>query len=416
MKKQLIATIAAASVLASALAAAPLSVSAAGTNYSTSLTDASINTTSFTKYLVMESDANVPNTTFSFTVAPGSPVAASATDGTLAVLAGIGNPVIGSAAFTAEDTTTLEAGANEAVVFKTEATTDEKYAEKTVSIDFSAVPFVEPGVYRYIITENVNTSAGITNDAVTTRTLDVYVEDASDDSGKALKITGYRMYSGTITTAPKADGTQSAVTKSDSFTNSYETHNLTFGKEVTGNQGSKDKYFCFTLSISNATPGTVYTVDLSRADGTSGTNDATIEANQGQTNAPSLTVHDNGSVTKTYYLQDGQYITIQGLAPGTQYTLGENSEDYTSTTRISASVSSLDWDASVEGNDALSDPANGAIESADIHTGFTNDRSGTIPTGILMSIAKPAILGIVILACIAFLIIRSRKHAAEDEA
>ena len=40
--------------------------------------------------------------------------------------------------------------------------------------------------------------------------------------------------------------------KSQGFTNSFDTSDLTLRKQVTGNQASRDKYFEFTLNIDKA--------------------------------------------------------------------------------------------------------------------------------------------------------------------
>ena len=49
-----------------------------------------------------------------------------------------------------------------------------------------------------------------------------------------------------------------------------------------------------------------------------------------------------------------------------------------------------------------------------IYTGFTNDRSGVIPTGVILSVAPWAIAGVVILAGVVFFAIRSRKKYEEE--
>ena len=60
-------------------------------------------TTTFDKYLVLNQDANVPNVTFTFSIAAGA--ALDATSTTPRIEAGIGTPVIGSATFGPTDTT-----------------------------------------------------------------------------------------------------------------------------------------------------------------------------------------------------------------------------------------------------------------------------------------------------------------------
>ena len=462
------AIIASAAVIAS-LAAVPMSASAAGTTYSSTLTtENGKKVTTLDKYLVMKADANVPNAQFTFSVAPGTAIAADKTSGTLAVLAGIGTPALtnGTMTFSTADTATAEAskGADDTPVFVTADTSDEKYVKKTLTLDFSGVAFTEPGVYRYLITE-AGTNQGITNgyvDASTTetvRTLDVYVEDAGTtvaegtDAGKPqLKITGYVMYNGTQTGAPKAEASASAAapnngaevagaTKNDTITNVYSSQDLTFGKAVTGNQGSKDKYFKYTVEISNiSAQNAKLSVDLTGADSAvpASPNAATKTDYAGKVNPAVLiadttkTVAADGytaeavttgeapdtvttyKITAEYYLQHGQYITIQGLPKGASYSVTEDEEDYTKTSGITKDLSTLDWNGE-SGNDALADAVSGTIADADIHTGYTNDRSGTIPTGILSTVAGS--LGIVALgiAGVAGGAVYLKKKKSEDE-
>ena len=459
--------IASAAVIAS-VAAVPMSASAAGTTYSSTLTtENDKKATTLDKYLVMKADANVPNAQFTFSVAPGTVIDADKTNGTLAVLAGIGTPVLsngGTMTFSTADTTTAEAAkGTDTPVFVTADTSDEKYVKKTLTLDFSGVAFTEPGVYRYLITE-AGTNQGITNgyvDASTTetvRTLDVYVEDAGTtvadgtDAGKPqLKITGYVMYNGTQTGAPKASAATpeatpngaevTGATKNDTITNVYSSQDLTFGKAVTGNQGSKDKYFKYTVEISNiSAENTKLSVDLSGADSAvpASPNAATNGNYAGKVNPAELiadttkTVDADGytaeavtageapdtvtayKITAEYYLQNGQYITIQGLPKGASYSVTEDEEDYTRTSGIAAALSPLNWNGE-SGNDALNDAVSGSIADADIHTGYTNDRSGTIPTGILTTVAGS--LGVVALGAIGVTggIIYMKKKKSEDE-
>ena len=464
------AMIASAAVFAS-IAAAPMSASAAGTTYSSTLiTDAALKTTTLDKYLVMKADANVPNAQFTFSVAPGAAADADKTNGTLAVLAGIGTPTLtnGTMTFSTADTATKEADkGTDTPVFVTADTSDEKYVKKTLTLDFSGVAFTEPGIYRYIITES-GTNQGITNgyvDASTTevvsRTLDVYVEDVNspvaegEDAGKPqLKIAGYVMYNDTQTAGPKAETNTSAAapnngaevadaTKNQTISNVYSSQDLTFGKVVTGNQGSKDKYFKYTVEIGNiSAENAKLSVDLSGADTAvpASPNAATKTDYAGKVNPAELiaattkTVDADGykveavttgeapdtvttyKITAYYYLQNGQYITIQGIPKGASYSVTEDEEDYTKTNGIDKSLSPLNWDGdSTNGNDALTDAASGTIADADIHTGYTNDRSGAIPTGILSTVAGS--LGIVALgiAGVAGGAVYLKKKKSEDE-
>lgn len=442
-----------------------------GTNYSATLVTHENNyITSFDKYLVMKKEANVPNAEFSYTIVPYPTdttdkrnIIVPAADGKLAVIKGVegavfkandsentGTSEAGKIKFVQADTATSVVegtqGTTETVVWNDTTTGNERYAKKTITLDFSAVQFTEPGVYRYLITEanpaqqGISYDIGVTSDGNNTfRTLDVYVTDYSDfynklsdktgydaPTGKQLFIEGYIMYEGKHGTAPSVDGGEDVAGKSKSYTNSYTTYDLTFGKEITGNRGSKDKYFKLTLKIENAIAGTKYDVELMADASVPSANDlntATDPSYAGKLNPTSITVPEGEtSVSTDYYLQDGQYITVKGLAKDTKYTLSEVAEDYTPTNGISADNSSLDWDTSesAPGNDALmSDAAasttKGTITgtvTADVHTGFTNDRSGSVPTGIITKAAAPAGVGIAVLAGIIALAAKRRK---EDE-
>lgn len=337
-------------------------------------------TTTFDKYLVMDADANVPNTTFDFTIAPGTAV--DATDDSPAIYAGIGSPAIGSAIFTPEDVTTSGTPTNP-------DESNKKYATQTVTVDFSSIFFTAPGIYRYIITETPSTDSGITNDAAATRTLDVYVEyDGASDTN--LKVSGYVLHTG-----DEANPTEEQ--KSAGFTNTYTTNNLTLTKDVTGNQGNRDKYFEFTVNITGAVEGTVYTVDLSGAEANPSVDGET------KTNLSSLTVGEDGNITETYYLKDDQSIVIQGITAATQYQITESdySKDGYTTTYT------LDSESAMTGN-----TFDARTMDNESHTVlFTNNKAGVVPTGILLETAPYLILGVIVIAGVIALFVTRRRRA-----
>lgn len=472
------------------------------------------NTTVLKKVLEIEDGANIPACSFTFTATAGSAV--DATSSTLAVLAGVDPDKItyktvsddsskahlafataGSAAITATTVTSagsessaipiayaandVTLGNNNAANGSTINITNDNvvlsdgnattyYAEKEVELDFSGCGFTEPGVYRYIITETTTSGSantGINNDTNATRTLDVYVEDASyytrtgDSSNytytynKKLKIAGYVMYVGTQTAGPSNSTTTTSgtaatmedntsktpnnlevanATKSVGFKNSYETEDLTFSKTVTGNQGSKDKYFAFTVKIENAVAETVYDVsyvDDNNANTTDGNADVTItkkpnsatkisalNGDDDVTQPSTITIPAGATeVTQTFYLQHGQKIAIRGLAKGTKYTITEAPEDYTPSAVATAGTDKNTGDASDTGtaitlsNNAMSDD----YIQGDAIIDFTNTREGTIPTGILLSVAAPAGVGIVVIGGIVYLLIKNKRRKTEEE-
>ena len=337
----------------------------------------------------MDVDANVPNATFAFTVAPGTAIAA--TENRVAVLAGIGTPTIADVTFAPTDSTTAGLPSDTDT-----ATAGQKYATQTATVDFSGISFTEPGIYRYIVTETATTNQGVTNDESETRTLDVYV---TDNDG-ALEVSSYVLHTGTDAPAAGADKGSADVSntgdklgdKSAGYTNTYDTSNLTFSKTVSGNQASRDKYFAFTVTISGAVAGTVYDVDLTKADVniSANPNAATTVIINDVTQPTSLKADDNGTVTQTFYLQHGQEITIKGLAKGTEYAVTENPEDYKQTAPENAS---------------------GTIASDDVTAAFTNTRSGVIPTGVLLTVAPFAAIMAVGAVGILVMVGKKRKRA-----
>ena len=344
-------------------------------------------TTTFDKYLVMDAQAEVPNASFTYAVTAGTAKAYDVAGKKFAVLAGVDADKVTMAGVGTETANTITYKPGDKTLNDVNAlvkdyeTLSEKYAKKTATLDFSKCRFTEPGIYRYIVTES-GTNQAVTNDADATRVVDVYVNDASGEGENKLTIAGYVLHSNAddapdVSLGENNGSTGSYVgTKSQGFTNSYDTSDILIAKQVSGNQASRDKYFEFTVNITGAVPGTVYDVDLSNADATTQSNAATIKDNEGKTNPATLKVGEDGTVTQKFYLAHNQDIVIQGVAKDSKYKVTENAEDYKSTPA-----------------DAISDEADkgdapsGTVASEDIYTGYLNTRNGVIPTGVIMTVA-----------------------------
>ena len=403
MKKRTIAKTGA-TMLTMAMLLNGTTVLAAGSNYGPQI--GGTKTTTFDKYLVMDQQANVPNVSFTYGVTAGAAKAYDVDGKKVQILAGVDADKVTMAGVGTDAANTIKyAPGNETAqdanaLVKNYDKATEKYAKKTATLDFSKCNFTEPGIYRYIITES-GTNQAVTNDEDATRVVDVYVNDASDADGKKLTIAGYVLHSSESDIAAGdnlgSDGTDPEG-KSQGFTNEYDTSDLTFKKEVSGNQASHDKYFEFTVEITDAVPGTVYNVNLSNADATSKSNAATITENAGKTNPKELTVGKDGTVTQKFYLQHGQEITIQGIAKASHYSVTEKAEDYKST------------EAGVTNYTA---PAKGTIESADLKTSYLNTRAGVIPTGVMMTVAPFA--AVTLLGAAGMVKIRMSKKREDDE-
>lgn len=367
-------------------------------------------TTTFDKYLVMDKQAEVPNASFTYAVTAGKAKAYDVAGKKFAVLAGVDADKVTMAGVGTKTAGTItykqgdETLNNENALVKDYDNATEKYAKKTATLDFSACKFTEPGIYRYIVTES-GKNQGVTNDADATRVVDVYVNDASDADGYKLTIAGYVLHSN-ADDAPDVslgenNGSAGAYvgTKSQGFTNSYDTSDITIRKEVSGNQASRNKYFEFTVNIADAVPGTVYDVDLSGAEATTQSNAATIKDNEGKTNPATLTVGKDGTVTQKFYLAHGQEIKIQGIAKDSTYNVTENAEDYKST---------------AAGVTDYTDATNGTVVSTDLKTSYLNTRDGVIPTGVIMTVAPFAAVTLLGGVGAVTMVMKKRKSSEEE--
>lgn len=386
----------------------------------------------FEKYLTMNSQSKVPNATFTFAI--DGNVTALDSDGTstLHVYAGNdannveGTPTISNAVFAPTDTAydaiqdqptsvTVRNQDDGKTTNKDLLTLDsgKKYARHDVTVDFSGVQYKEPGVYRYLITEQATTNQGITNDADATRVMDVYVVDDKKNVG-TLKVEGYVLQNAEPNGTVKRDGS-GVSEKSKGYTNDYTTHDLTISKTVSGNQASRDEYFKMTVKISKAVAGTVYDVDLSKADATTKTNGINTTA---YTNPAKLTVGDDGTITQDFWLQNGQSIKIQGLADKTAYDINEdadlmNKEGYDPAAKITGDTKTGEG----EGTDIAMNATTYVVAddgiTADTTVAYTNTKEGNVPTGIIMSVAPYA--AIVLLGGAGATIVMRKKKEEDAE-
>ena len=376
-------------------------------------------TMEFTKYLIIEKDANIPpDAVFDFTVTAGAPVASSGT--TYPVKAGItpekvkvklagGTPTSGTAAdsyaisfsgATPESTPTTDIDFNSGT---------QKYAKQTVVVDFSDVEFTKPGIYRYVITETNPAKFASVDSRV--KTIDVYVtnEDTSG-SGTTLILEKYVMYDSAVSDAPASGTNPSDAEKTDKFINQYPSCNLKVTKRVSGNLADKSEYFTFNIEISNAQNGTVYDLDLSNLVVNSG-----ADINGALTDKVTV---ENGKANITVQLQHGQSITIYGIAEGSYYEVQEvrgqdgtslDQEGYTTTISIPNNNSDLESGTTptVSGRTITLSSGTGMIVQNEIV--FTNTKDGKVPTGIDMKLVPIVMAAIVFMAGIAVLTVRMAR-------
>lgn len=316
---------------------------------------------SFTVDLTVTGDKN-PTVTFAYTIAGPECISEPAGTTTTGYVTGSA-PTIGEAAFAAET------------------------AQKTVNVDFNATVFNVPGAYRYTITATDPAVAGVEL-GDTTIYLDVYVSQ-SDCEGHGLEYTYvFHTDSEAEAFAELAEGK-----KITGVTNTYASYDLTVSKAVTGNQGDINKYF--KVTVTSAMPAgkaypygeTAYTVDITGAEANPTASASTIYSEM--TNPATVTATELAAGVD-FYLKNGQSIVIEGLPNGATYSVTETNEGYTQ---------------SPEGAIA------GTIEDDDATAAFTNNKQGTIPTGVVLG----TVSGIALLAGGAFGIVAiKRRKNGED--
>ncbi len=247
---------------------------------------------------------------------------------------------------------------------------------------------------------------------------------AYDNEVAAQKAANYGYDKAAAETVPNGVEVADAI-KNNAYVNEFESVNLTIGKTVTGNQGSKDKYFKFIVNLAKADADKLYILaDKNNLDRepvktavTPYDAETMKEANtrDDNTDTPEFEYQfrkngdNNATIEIEIYLQDGETLVLSGVPGGTVYTVTEEEyekDGYTSKatiTRASTEYKPVPY-------------ANG--EEITIHTGdhnvmFYNDKNGVIPTGVGIGIgAAAALIGIVVV----YIVVRRRTRCAyEDE-
>lgn len=348
----------------------------------------------FDTTIYMRNTAKVPNITFKYAVAAGTAQAASA--GNLAVLAGNdgvtsnGLPTIADIVFTANDA----------------KVTDGESIMKHGTVNFDGVTYKEPGVYRYVVTET-GEAQGVTheddahNQEDRKKALDVYVTD--NGNGK-LVVSAYVMHNDESAKVAQLDTEKELDDKDTNFEHFLTTSDVTLSKKVTGNQGSRDEYFQFTVDIKGADAGTQFIVDLANADTKTKVNGVNKETHN---NPALLTAGADGTLSQDFWIKNGQSIKIQGLGAKTGYTVTEADNAYKTNIAVTG-------DATNETeNDIAAVAAKAVTDKAvlkDTKVAYTNEKAGAVPTGIVMPIAGATSIMLIGGAGVGYFILKNKKR------
>ena len=315
----------------------------------------------------------------------------------------------------------------------------------TFNLVIDPTKFTAAGVYRYIITEDTGTerltAVGMTrssNDYVSTRTLDVYIEDNNGARG----VVGYVLSVGNDTTTingedndpattitgkttgfvqdyidktvdPELDGTLDTGKdpKTDlKLADEYYTYNYEVTKFITGNLSDKTETFPFTVTV-KGNNGQKFTADGQEAAIASGEkvikkplgNNESIELIGIPANASIAVEESNPNLgTYTVSLTEADGIT----APALVYS------DTTANKLTPGSTASF-AEKKISAYENAATPANALLDKQNLKdTTFTNDLQTISPTGVVLMAAPYAIM----LGAAVFFIVFSLRRRRDDEA
>lgn len=306
----------------------------------------------FKKVLEMQKaeGASVPNVTYTYTIAAGNAIGATANSPE--VKAGVGTPSISNVTYT-----------------KSDAITQNKVT-KNITITFPAGTFTAPGIYRYIITESANTNTDITDVDGNTRYLDVYV--VNDDVNGGYKIDATVFKDTAVTPTFDANTKQPTYGgKNEEITDAYTTYELSLDKVVKGSMGNKNQLFDFTINF-HGPANTSFTFGNQQVD---------------------LNEEGNGSVDLS--LEDGTAIAeIKGIPSTVTYTVTENLsslEGYDTTFAIKRGTAASESIAKTSTSEKVTATSQ-TMTKADNAVVVTNTKETVSPTGIALSITPYALL------------------------
>lgn len=225
----------------------------------------------------------------------------------------------------------------------------------TGDITVALPEYTNVGVYEYTLKEVDGKTAGVT---YYDKGIKLVVTVVNDNNGK-LRIAAVHTES-------------TGETKSDNFPNTYKAGELDVSKTVIGNLGDKNKYFEFKVTLTGEN-GKTYRDSYAVTGGSNTANPSTIKIGE----------------ETTFLLKHGETIHIENLPYGVTYTVTETAAEGYTTEKTGDT---------------------GEINAADQAAEFTNNKAGSIDTGVVLN-NMPYILVLAVLAAgVAVFIIRKRRE------
>lgn len=283
------------------------------------------------------------------------------------------------------------------IIYTPEDTFDEnKSCTKNLVIDWSNVKIKEPGVYRWEVTKSFEDEDAANDPTNNTTTSYLWVYAKDNGSGLAIASVGYT----TDANLQEEEGEDEKGPMGDTYP--AKTINLTISKAVTGDQGSRDQYFKFTIQLKRPVGAIDKECDIT------GSFDETVRAtayNNATTNQNKITVEEN--TTLVLWLKHGQNAIINDLLFGTSYVITESENiGYNVGTVVTGDTNGV---TKAVDNKEVRDTS---LEEATT-VAYTNEKKATVPTGIDLQTGAP-IMGLLMAASmLLMLFIGKRKEAAE---
>lgn len=260
---------------------------------------------------------------------------------------------------------------------------------KVLVINWDDVKITEPGVYRWKFSKTVSSA-------------DPVQSNLSNNTSE-LYLYAYVTINGTELTASVVL-TDIAAVKDNDLEDAYpaKTLSLSLSKVVTGNQGSRNQYFEYTVSLTSPSGASPMRYPINYANATK---TASATAYNGEiTNPDAVSVPVGGTAgTVTVWLKDGETITIDGLLFGTSYTIVET---VPAGYAAKAEITSGDTQATINGAEV----ADGNLTIANTAVKYTNHKEATVPTGIELHSGAPVMGILLAMGLMIVLFIGKRKE------
>lgn len=226
----------------------------------------------------------------------------------------------------------------------------------TGEITVALPKYTSVGVYEYTLQEVAGTTAGVTYYGKTIKLVVTVVNGKNND---LLRIAGVH--------------TESSDVKSDTFENTYRAGTLNVTKTVAGNLGDKNKYFEFKVTLTGVEDKT-YGDSYAVSGGSKNDNPKSIVIGQ----------------ETTFMLKHGDTLSIANLPYNVTYTVTETAD--------------ADYETTKTGD-------RGTIGAATQTAAFTNNKNGSIDTGVTTeNLPYVLLIGFVVLAGAALLIKRKAHN------